>query len=148
MFRKVPRQLRRIILRDEEEDSHGMEVGVWRLTLRQFYRRDAQGPHVCLGIVSCTGSVIVTWRIQRLSRLPDCLMTSGAIQKGVPTKVFRLLVVLVSCPATPKSASFTSPMSLNNTLAACNSSARCCSHVVCITRPTFMSRCSFFSVCK
>jgi hypothetical protein len=51
---------------------------------------------------------------------PDCLMTSGAIQKGVPTKVFRLLVVLVSCPATPKSASFTSPMSLSSTLAACS----------------------------
>ena len=28
--------------------------------------------------------------------LPDCLITSGAIQKGVPTKVFRLLVVFVS----------------------------------------------------
>lgn len=45
-------------------------------------------------------------------------MTSGAIQKGVPTKVFLLLVVLVSCPATPKSASLTSPISLSKTLAA------------------------------
>lgn len=45
-------------------------------------------------------------------------MTSGAIQNGVPTKVFRLLVVLVSCPATPKSANFTSPISLNKTFAA------------------------------
>ena len=58
-------------------------------------------------------------------------MTSGAIQKGVPTKVFRLLVVLVSCPATPKSASFTSPMSLNNTLAACNSSSLLISSCLC-----------------
>ena len=57
-------------------------------------------------------------------------MTSGAIQKGVPTKVFLLLVVLVSWPATPKSASLTSPISLSRTLAA------------------FMSRWSFFSVCK
>lgn len=48
----------------------------------------------------------------------DCLMTSGAIQKGVPTKVFLLLVVLVSCPATPKSANLTSPISLSRTLAA------------------------------
>lgn len=47
-----------------------------------------------------------------------CLMTSGAIQNGVPTKVLRLLVVLVNCPATPKSASFTSPISLNKTFAA------------------------------
>ena len=45
-------------------------------------------------------------------------MTSGAIQNGVPTKVFRLLVVLVNCPATPKSANFTSPISLSKTFAA------------------------------
>lgn len=48
------------------------------------------------------------------------MMTSGAIQKGVPTNVFLLLVVFVSCPATPKSANFTSPISLSNTLAAAN----------------------------
>lgn len=48
----------------------------------------------------------------------DCLMTSGAIQKGVPTNVLRLFMVFVSCPATPKSANFTSPCSDNNTLAA------------------------------
>ena len=45
-------------------------------------------------------------------------MTSGAIQKGVPTNVCRLLVVLVNWPATPKSASFTSPSSESSTLAA------------------------------
>lgn len=45
-------------------------------------------------------------------------MTSGAIQKGVPTKVFLFICVSVSCPATPKSASFTSPCSDSNTLAA------------------------------
>ena len=48
----------------------------------------------------------------------DCLITSGAIQKGVPTNVCRLLVVLVSCPATPKSASLTSPPSDKSTFAA------------------------------
>lgn len=47
-------------------------------------------------------------------------MTSGAIQKGVPTNVFLLIWVSVSWPATPKSASFTSPCSDNNTLAAEN----------------------------
>ncbi len=56
-----------------------------------------------------------------LESYADCLMTSGAIQKGVPTNVCRLLVVLVSCPATPKSASFTSPDSDNSTLAAARS---------------------------
>ena len=44
--------------------------------------------------------------------------TSGAIQKGVPTNVFLFDVVFVNCPATPKSASFTSPVLLNKTFAA------------------------------
>lgn len=48
----------------------------------------------------------------------DCLMTSGAIQKGVPTNVFLLLVVVVNWPATPKSANFTSPISDSKTFAA------------------------------
>jgi hypothetical protein len=50
---------------------------------------------------------------RRLPRtLPSYLlswMTSGAIQCGVPMNVWRLVMVLVSCAATPKSASFTSP---------------------------------------
>ena len=58
------------------------------------------------------------------------MSTSGAIQKGVPTKVFLLLVVLVSWPATPKSASFTSPMSDSSTFAA------------------LISRCNFRSWCR
>lgn len=53
-----------------------------------------------------------------LESYADCLITSGAIQKGVPTNVFLLFSVSVSCPATPKSASFTSPLSDINTLAA------------------------------
>ena len=46
------------------------------------------------------------------------MITSGAIQKGVPTKVFRLFMDSVSCPATPKSANFTAPFSDSNTFAA------------------------------
>ena len=46
------------------------------------------------------------------------MMTSGAIQKGVPTNVFLLLREAVSCPATPKSANFTLPSSDSSTLAA------------------------------
>ena len=57
-------------------------------------------------------------QISALASYADCLMTSGAIQNGVPTKVFLLLVVLVSWPATPKSASFTSPLLLSRTFAA------------------------------
>lgn len=56
--------------------------------------------------------------LRTLKSYADCLMTSGAIQKGVPTKVFLLIWVSVSCPATPKSASFTSPCSDSSTLAA------------------------------
>jgi len=47
-----------------------------------------------------------------------CLITSGAIQNGVPTNVLFLFMVLVSWPATPKSASFTSPLSDSSTFAA------------------------------
>ena len=35
-------------------------------------------------------------QMSALASYADCLMTSGAIQKGVPTKVLLLLVVLVS----------------------------------------------------
>lgn len=43
--------------------------------------------------------------------------TSGAIQYGVPMKDFRLLIVAVIWALTPKSANFTSPLSVNNMLA-------------------------------
>ena len=33
----------------------------------------------------------------------DCVITSGAIQKGVPTRVLRLSMLSVSWPVTPKS---------------------------------------------
>ena len=57
-------------------------------------------------------------QISALASYADCLMTSGAIQNGVPTKVFLLLVVFVSWPATPKSANLTSPLLLRRTFAA------------------------------
>ncbi len=38
-----------------------------------------------------------------------CIRTSGAIQKGVPTNVFRLLIVSLSWAVTPKSPNFTLP---------------------------------------
>lgn len=63
-------------------------------------------------------------------------MTSGAIQWGVPMKVLRLDMVCVSCAATPKSASFTSPASVSRML------------------PHFMSLCTYrdiavaFRVCS
>ena len=52
------------------------------------------------------------------------MMTSGAIQNGVPTNVSLFLLVSVSWPATPKSASFTSPVSDRSTLAATNNQDR------------------------
>ena len=52
-------------------------------------------------------------------------MTSGAIQCGVPMKVFRLDIVLVSWAATPKSATLTCPVSVTRML------------------PALMSRCTY-----
>ena len=49
-------------------------------------------------------------------------MTSGAIEKGVPTQVVRFVIVSVICSATPKSSSFTFPLSLNSTFAAADAS--------------------------
>lgn len=45
-----------------------------------------------------------------LQSCPFSMMTSGAIQNGEPTIVFRFASVPVSCPETPKSASFPSPL--------------------------------------
>eukprot|EP00962_Isochrysis_galbana_P019736 scaffold5748_cov124-Isochrysis_galbana.AAC.4 len=52
------------------------------------------------------------------SSVPDCASVSGAIQWGVPIIVPRLDIVLYSCAATPKSASFTSPPRVSRMLAA------------------------------
>ena len=56
--------------------------------------------------------------VTETNKLLNILHTSGAIQNGVPTNVFLFDVVFVNCPATPKSASFTSPVLLSNTFAA------------------------------
>ena len=61
---------------------------------------------------------ITTTNLHTFVSYVDCLITSGAIQNGVPTNVFRLFMVSVSCPATPKSASLMSPASERRTLAA------------------------------
>jgi hypothetical protein len=45
-------------------------------------------------------------------------MTSGAIQKGVPTKVFFFVMVADNWPETPKSANLTWPLALNKIFAA------------------------------
>ncbi len=42
LFRIVARQLRRVILWDEEKDAHGMQVGIGRLPFGQLDGRDAQ----------------------------------------------------------------------------------------------------------
>uniref|UniRef100_A0A182IPB1 Uncharacterized protein n=1 Tax=Anopheles atroparvus TaxID=41427 RepID=A0A182IPB1_ANOAO len=49
---------------------------------------------------------------------PISSITSGAIQNGVPMTVFRFAIVSVSCPATPKSASFAWPSELSSMLPA------------------------------
>lgn len=51
---------------------------------------------------------------KRESGMP--LRSKPTIQWGVPTNVLRLVIVLVSWAATPKSASFTSPLSAGRLL--------------------------------
>lgn len=83
-------------------------------------------------------AVIPNDQISALTSYPaDCLITSGAIQyyirkatrevTGVPTNVFFLVMLDVSCPDTPKSASLTSPASVKSKLAAFYQSRCICS---------------------
>lgn len=51
----------------------------------------------------------------------SCEMTSGAIQNGVPTNVLRCDLILLSCVATPKSASLTWPVPERRMFAAVKS---------------------------
>lgn len=62
--------------------------------------------------------LVVQQQILTFESYADCCITSGAIQKGVPTNVSLFICVSVSWPATPKSASLTSPSSDNKTFAA------------------------------
>src|ERR1700760_2539309 len=65
-----------------------------------------------------SNAVIPSDQMSALWSYPDCLMTSGAIQKGVPTNVFFLVIVWDNCPETPKSASFTCPFAPSRMFAA------------------------------
>lgn len=49
--------------------------------------------------------------------LNTIILTSGAIQYGVPINDFRLFIVAVIWAETPKSANFTSPYSVSNIFA-------------------------------
>lgn len=57
-------------------------------------------------------------QMSALKSYPVCWITSGAIQNGVPTKVFFFVIVAEIVDETPKSASFTSPVAVIKTLAA------------------------------
>jgi len=48
LFRVIPGQLRRIVFGYQEEDPHGMQLAVGRLSFRELDRRDAEGPNVSL----------------------------------------------------------------------------------------------------
>ena len=51
LFGIVPSQLGRVVFGNEEQDSHGVHLGVGGLPLGQLDGRDAQGPDICLGII-------------------------------------------------------------------------------------------------
>ncbi len=55
----------------------------------------------------------------RLHCAVTCMMTSGAIQNGVPTNVLCFAIVCDSRALTPKSASFTLPSAVTMMLAHC-----------------------------
>mmetsp|Transcript_45517 Transcript_45517/g.67077 ORF Transcript_45517/g.67077 Transcript_45517/m.67077 type:complete len:228 (-) Transcript_45517:209-892(-) len=55
-------------------------------------------------------------QMSALKSYESSLMTSGAIQKGVPINVLRLASVSFSCVHTPKSASLTAPSSVKRIL--------------------------------
>lgn len=85
----------------------------------QFDGGDSQGPDVCLEVVTRDLQTLVV-RQERMevivSTLLTCSMTSGAIQHGVPTNVWRDFCRLKSPPVasqdeTPKSAICTVPSS-------------------------------------
>lgn len=52
LARVVARQLRRVVLGDEEEYAHGMQLRVGRLALGKLDGRDAQRPDVRLAVVA------------------------------------------------------------------------------------------------
>lgn len=68
--------------------------------------------------LASSSAVMPRLHISALWSYPLCLMTSGAIQNGVPTKVFFFVIVCESCPETPKSASLTCPFAPSRIFAA------------------------------
>ena len=59
-------------------------------------------------------------RAREQARQHTCIMTSGAIQNGVPTNVLCLAIVCDNRALTPKSASFTWPSAVTMMLAHCD----------------------------
>lgn len=88
--------------------------------MSQFQHRNSKRPNIRFAIIS--KDKIGDWKRKVL--YPDCSMTSGAIQQGVPTNVFRLILSFPHDPprsivaATPKSAKNTDPSELINILPA------------------------------
>jgi hypothetical protein len=40
------------VLRDQEENLHGVDIGIWRLAVCQLQRGDAERPDICFAVVS------------------------------------------------------------------------------------------------
>ena len=53
LFGEIPRQLWRVVLGDQEENPHWMEVGVRWFSFSELYCSDSQGPNISLGVVGC-----------------------------------------------------------------------------------------------
>lgn len=147
-----------------EDDSHGVHIEARRLAFRHLLRRrqvQSPGPpKESAPWQRCPAPTRPPCRrsatpespgiAQRISRGAASKTlgrrTSGAIQCGVPMNVLRLLIVRVSCAATPKSASFTSPCSFPK--------VNYCSRLRAAHAPVsrmllhLMSRCTLFRLCR
>lgn len=100
-----------------KDNLHRVFIGMRRLALGELKCCDTERPDIGLGIVSGLPSDDFG-RLGRLSVPCRGGFLVLTIQKGVPTKVNRRLMALLSWLETPKSANLISPCSLMSTLAA------------------------------
>jgi hypothetical protein len=95
-------------------------LGTRGLSQGHLDARNSQRPNVCLqrrqGKTRTEGGSGYTFPSYPLAA-SSLIITSGAIQYGDPTKVWHFVIVSVSCPVAPKSASFTAPFLLSRMFA-------------------------------
>jgi hypothetical protein len=105
----------------------------------------------CGGLPSAISiAVIPKLQMSALVPYPVSCMTSGAIQKGVPITVFRLVTLSESCPATPKSAESQQYWSGYHHHMLCTRYLPSFATPACVSNifPALMSLCNRLELCK